>query len=436
MRNFIVILLREGSGSLTVNVLMVCAIGDFDADCFDSWLNIDYMPIQYLLNRTGNVVGSSDERDREAYQVRNEEVARARNKILETAMALDWDYILWIDSDVEVPTTLITDMLKFAPKEKVITAVAKYRPIPGVREEASVLNYRGEDGYALWTGWHCVMVAREVHENVGMFTADIRGEDIGYSEAMQQCGYNICIADKVKVIHHYDRTVRKPYKEIKVNKISLKEKCPVCGHEGVMVEEEGGKEYYECPVNHHSWEKETKKAFAPYPGVVDIGGWSFVGEGRILYDLARGSSQIEGVVVELGTYKCLSTIYLASGSPDKVYSVDTHEFGTYEEARSNLDARGVGDNASLIIGFTEDVGKEWKKPIRLLFVDADHTYEGVKKDIIAWTPFIVEGGYIVFHDTNYPDISKAIEESLKKDTFSEVELPFLHGSLRCFRRMK
>ena len=33
-----------------------------------------------------------------------------------------------------------------------------------------------------------------------------------------------------------------------------------------------------------------------------------------------------------------------------------------------------------------------------LFIDADHTYEGVKKDFELWSPLVRNGGSIIFHD--------------------------------------
>lgn len=33
-----------------------------------------------------------------------------------------------------------------------------------------------------------------------------------------------------------------------------------------------------------------------------------------------------------------------------------------------------------------------------LFIDGDHTYEGVKKDFLLYSPFVKKGGIIVFHD--------------------------------------
>ena len=38
------------------------------------------------------------------------------------------------------------------------------------------------------------------------------------------------------------------------------------------------------------------------------------------------------------------------------------------------------------------------KPIDYLFIDADHTYEGVKKDYLLYSPLVRQGGVIAFHD--------------------------------------
>lgn len=45
-----------------------------------------------------------------------------------------------------------------------------------------------------------------------------------------------------------------------------------------------------------------------------------------------------------------------------------------------------------------------------IFIDADHSYQSVKKDILAWTPKLKDGGMVSGHDTHFPDVLKAIEE--------------------------
>jgi predicted O-methyltransferase YrrM len=42
------------------------------------------------------------------------------------------------------------------------------------------------------------------------------------------------------------------------------------------------------------------------------------------------------------------------------------------------------------------------KKLDFLFIDADHTYEGIKKDFEMYGPLVREGGIIAFHDIVFP----------------------------------
>lgn len=46
-----------------------------------------------------------------------------------------------------------------------------------------------------------------------------------------------------------------------------------------------------------------------------------------------------------------------------------------------------------------------------VFVDADHSYEGVKRDIADWTPKVRKGGIVFGHDYNWPTVRRAAEEA-------------------------
>ncbi len=58
------------------------------------------------------------------------------------------------------------------------------------------------------------------------------------------------------------------------------------------------------------------------------------------------------------------------------------------------------------------------KPIDLLFIDGDHSFEGVKKDWEMYSPLVRSGGMVVFHDVagNYDDTQvKRLWDSIKSD---------------------
>ncbi len=55
-------------------------------------------------------------------------------------------------------------------------------------------------------------------------------------------------------------------------------------------------------------------------------------------------------------------------------------------------------------------------PIDLLFIDADHSYNGVKNDTFNYIGLVKSGGFILFHDTvSYPGVRQHVEE-LQQDS--------------------
>jgi predicted O-methyltransferase YrrM len=85
-------------------------------------------------------------------------------------------------------------------------------------------------------------------------------------------------------------------------------------------------------------------------------------------------------------------------------------------------------------------GWDPQQQIDLLFIDGDHTYEGVKQDITDWWGFVKPGGVIAFHDVAIDESShsihfevrKAVEELITPDIFAfEIQV----HSLRIYRRI-
>jgi hypothetical protein len=122
----------------------------------------------------------------------------------------------------------------------------------------------------------------------------------------------------------------------------------------------------------------------------------------------------EAAIVELGSYKGKSTVALAAGvrsvGPGSVvvYAVDTFEgsaelahlgLNTFADFQSNIARSGLTSLVQPIQGLTVPSAGLVERPISLLFIDADHSYEGVRADFEAWAPMVIPNGIIAFHDT-------------------------------------
>lgn len=146
--------------------------------------------------------------------------------------------------------------------------------------------------------------------------------------------------------------------------------------------------------------------------VENIEGWLGNEVGEFLYKTAKRVSG-KGVIVEVGSWKGKSTVWLAKGSKGnrvKVYAIDPHtgspehvkKYGkiwTFEEFKRNIKNAGCEDIVIPIIKTSEDAAREWNKPIEFTFIDGAHDYESVKLDFELWFPHVIEGGIMAFHDT-------------------------------------
>jgi predicted O-methyltransferase YrrM len=133
-----------------------------------------------------------------------------------------------------------------------------------------------------------------------------------------------------------------------------------------------------------------------------VDGWLTPREAGLLYSLAQSCPQ-DLAIVELGSFRGRSTICLAAGSKagngPPVYAIDPHCDGTREEFLRNLEEAGVDDVVRPVVSTSEEANSDWHRSIGLLFIDANHEYEEVKKDYLLWSPFVAEGAVIALHDS-------------------------------------
>jgi predicted O-methyltransferase YrrM len=53
--------------------------------------------------------------------------------------------------------------------------------------------------------------------------------------------------------------------------------------------------------------------------------------------------------------------------------------------------------------FSSDAARHWNTEIDFLLIDGDHSEPAVRRDWEEWSPFIVEGGVVLFHDARLFD---------------------------------
>ncbi|MGI9538610.1 MAG: class I SAM-dependent methyltransferase, partial [Miltoncostaeaceae bacterium] len=161
--------------------------------------------------------------------------------------------------------------------------------------------------------------------------------------------------------------------------------------------------------------------------VADVEGWLTDGEGALLYELARGNRG--GAIVEIGSWKGRSTIWLAEGSRAGrgavVVAIDPHTgseehradgevVDTFSEFRTNLAMAGVEEVVRPERAMSVDAAARVDEPVGLLFIDGAHDRDSVLADIDAWFPKLAPHGMIAFHDVtaSWPGVARAIGERL------------------------
>lgn len=114
--------------------------------------------------------------------------------------------------------------------------------------------------------------------------------------------------------------------------------------------------------------------------------------------------------VEIGTWKG-TTMHVLRRACDELYCIDPQPQWLADESIKTRSGKPV----RLIQGFSpQDLISEVPAPFTFVFVDGDHTTEGVYRDMIALESLMEPGGIICFHDGNHPPVRAGIEQASKE----------------------
>lgn len=182
----------------------------------------------------------------------------------------------------------------------------------------------------------------------------------------------------------------------------------------------------------------------------DLDGLLAPGNAQALYELAA-TVPADLAIVEIGAFRGASTVALAlgakSGHGARVWSIDPWDLpgnapgrnGQYVagETRERYDAQlrrhKVRSHVTTIQAFSNDAAADWAgSKIGLLFVDGDHSYEGVRTDIDAWAPHLAHRHKIAFDDYGTPKnlgVKQAVDELNGRGYPDAYEIAFYGTSL-------
>ena len=181
-------------------------------------------------------------------------------------------------------------------------------------------------------------------------------------------------------------------------------------------------------------------------------------EGEALHATALDAGS--GTWLEIGTYCGKSTLILGDAARQagaRLVTVDHHHgseenqpgwewhdtslvdprtgrLDTLPRFRPVLDA--LADVCSAVVADTRVVAQWWATPVRLLFLDGNHTEQTAQHDYAAFAPHVVPGGLLLVHDV-FPDPADGgqapwhVVERALGEGFTQVAQ---HGSLRVLRR--
>lgn len=179
--------------------------------------------------------------------------------------------------------------------------------------------------------------------------------------------------------------------------------------------------------------------------LTDVSGWLSPSEIAFLVLAARCPTS-RGDVLEIGSFRGRSTIALAHamrpandklGIASSLIAIDpmlddspimtraVAQGEARKEFDRNLSAAGVNDQVHFHQAYSYDVAPKFNQPLRLLWIDGDHSYGSTKQDFDLFSGHLADGAIIALHDVlaRYDGpIRVFLEDILASDHFGAAGL--------------
>ena len=132
----------------------------------------------------------------------------------------------------------------------------------------------------------------------------------------------------------------------------------------------------------------------------------------LLYGLAR--SLKPDTCVEIGSATGWSACHIGMALRENVqgrlYAIDPHRTTNWNDPvaadtlpilQCNLHRCGLEKYVEIVQATSAEAARDCTRPIDLLFIDGDHSFEGVKRDWDLFSPHLSAYGVAVFHDATW-----------------------------------
>ena len=133
-------------------------------------------------------------------------------------------------------------------------------------------------------------------------------------------------------------------------------------------------------------------------------------------------------VLELGTQFGNSTIVLLYATKEIGGKVTTVDIDPCNHARKKINELGLSEFCNFIQ--SDDTKIDWSEPIDHLFIDSNHSYNHVTKQLKKYEPFLRKGGIITLHDIVMHDFDiegNPIEKTSGKNSVMKAIENFIDG---------
>jgi predicted O-methyltransferase YrrM len=162
----------------------------------------------------------------------------------------------------------------------------------------------------------------------------------------------------------------------------------------------------------------------------DINNQTFHHHYYILFDLGNLFEDKTINYVEIGCYAGGSSCLMLQRPNTNVVSIDLGTPINPDIVKGNVDKLNVLNNQYTYIKGDSQLTETYNKlidvvdNIDILFIDGDHSYDGVIKDFEMYSNLVNKGGYIIFDDYNdkeySPSVKIAVDHIVKNLTDYEI----------------